>query len=131
MELNSIAESASGRLIDIVRTYVAGLQQSYPPQDGDQGEWEEFTINQQMWEQTHWLDGLAIKELLGNSLDRSSYVMTPDATHQAKIEGILRRPARYVPILDEKERFTELVDRAETVEQLVDHVLERSAPVNP
>jgi hypothetical protein len=131
MDLNSIAESASWKLINIVKTYVAGLQQTYPPPNGDQGEWEEFTINQPMWERTHWLDGLAIQELLGNSLDRSSYVMTPDATHQAKIEGILRRPARYVAILDEKERFTELVDRTETVEQLVNHVLERSAPVNP
>ena len=57
-------------------------------------------------------------------MDRSFPVADPDAARQATAERILRRAAKYVAILDQRERFRELVDRTTAVEQMVRHILD-------
>jgi hypothetical protein len=117
-ELKELADENPWQISELVKKYIAEIQQQVEPNLDSRDEWESFGDPIHTWERTSWLEGRHIEELLGSDLCTSSITDSPDDDSQAKVKAILRRTGEYVALTDDKERFKHLVDRSALLEKL-------------
>jgi len=105
-------------VMNLVRAFVSKIQRKTEPPQSEQKTYQSFqTVTPgiptltTLWERAEWIDGERLERLLAGCLEYSWYADSPDLSKRIRIDGILRRSARFVALVDEDRRFTGLVDR--------------------
>jgi hypothetical protein len=111
--------SQPNSVMALVRQFVSNIQRTTEPPQSEQKTYLSFqtatsatpTVMTTLWERSEWIDGDRLERDLAGVLQYSWFVDSPDLSRRARIDGILRRPARFVALVDEDRRFADLVDR--------------------
>jgi hypothetical protein len=100
--------------MQLVRKFVENIQRRTEPPAAELDTYQSFQESvgaATVWERGEWIDGEKLERDLSGWLEYAWYFDSPDLSQRTRIDGILRRRARFVALVDEDRRFWGLVDR--------------------
>lgn len=111
--------SQTQKVNELVRQFITNIQRKTEPPQSEQRTYLSFqtanptdpALTITLWERGEWIDGERLERDLTGCLEYSWHGDSPELSRRAKINGILRRQARFVALVDEDRRFVGLVDR--------------------
>jgi hypothetical protein len=117
----------------VVEHFVARLQRiSDPPPDQlvSYLEVPASSMSQRHWERTQWIDGTLLERNLAGMLWTDSLEESPDIARKVLAEGVMRRTAPFVALVDRDGSFRGLVDRNALVSQVAKANADRASEEN-
>jgi hypothetical protein len=106
-----ISAGNSGSVSYLVRSFVEALQRTTIPPTDEKNSYLQVSTAPPMWERAHWIDGERLERDLAGVLDYEWIEESPDTPRTLVSEGVIRRPAPFVALVDSDKRFRGLVDR--------------------
>jgi hypothetical protein len=109
------------RSVQFAEKFVQAIQTTTEPPPSDAAsflELKDLKGPSKTWERTHWIDGERLEQDLDTKLDDDFIEDSVDLPRIRIRDGVLRRTAQFVAVVDSDRRFRGLVDRHALLEQV-------------